>query len=164
MTRRSMATVGLIGIGVVMVAAMLWQWLFGPGWAQPGNPRDAEQVALGAGLYQAQCAACHGERLQGQADWQQRRPDGRLPAPPHDETGHTWHHPDEILFSITRNGPARYAPPGYETDMPAYAGILSNREIWAILAYIKSRWPEDVLHRQERITEQARGWNRNDGP
>ena len=157
-------TLILLGIGGAMAAAMAWQFLFGPGWVRPGDPRDAEQVALGAGLYQAQCAACHGEALQGQSDWRERLPSGRMPAPPHDETGHTWHHPDEVLFGITRNGLARYAPPGYESDMPGYADILTDREIWAVLAYIKSRWPDDILHQQERITEQSRGWNRDDRP
>jgi mono/diheme cytochrome c family protein len=64
-------------------------------------------------------------------------PNGRLPAPPHDATGHTWHHPDRELFEITKNGPAGIAP-GYESDMPAFKDVLNDREIWAVLAYIKS--------------------------
>jgi mono/diheme cytochrome c family protein len=41
--------------------------------------------------------------------------------------------------------------------MPAYKDTLSDREIWAVLAYIKSRWPEEIRERQARITQQAEG-------
>ncbi len=63
----------------------------------------------------------------GQPNWRSRKPDGRLPAPPHDETGHTWHHPDAILFSITRDGTAAHAPAGYLTDMPGFGDVLIGR-------------------------------------
>jgi mono/diheme cytochrome c family protein len=117
---------------------------------------DARQVALGAGVYAAHCSACHGARLEGEPNWRSRKPDGRLPAPPHDATGHTWHHPDEHLFKITRDGLAAFAPPGYETDMPAFAGTLADAEIWAVLAFIKSAWPADERRFQERLNEKAR--------
>jgi mono/diheme cytochrome c family protein len=97
-------------------------------------------VALGAKVYAANCASCHGAKLEGQPQWQRRLANGRMPAPPHDESGHTWHHPDPVLFGITKNGIAAYAPPGYESDMPAFGGKLSDDEIWAVLAYLKSHW------------------------
>ena len=75
-----------------------------------------------------------------------------LPAPPHDETGHTWHHPDEMLFGIVRDGIAAYAPPGYDSDMPAFGGVLSDAEIRAVLAYIKSEWPEEIRRRHAAIS------------
>ena len=28
--------------------------------------------------------------------------------------------------------------------MPAYAGILSDREIWAVLAHVQSQWPAEI--------------------
>lgn len=119
---------------------------------------DARLVAHGRALYVSHCAACHGGKLEGQPDWRERRPDGRLPAPPHDETGHTWHHPDEVLFDITRNGlvPGRLAPEGYESDMPAYAGILSDEEIVAVLAYIKSTWPSEIVELHDEVNRNAR--------
>lgn len=105
------------------------------------DPRDAQRVALGGRVYAQHCASCHGAKLEGQPNWRSRLPSGRLPAPPHDETGHTWHHADQVLFAITKNGLAPpYAPKGYESDMPGYAGRLSDDEIWAVLAFIKSRW------------------------
>jgi mono/diheme cytochrome c family protein len=85
-----------------------------------------------------------------------RLPNGRLPAPPHDASGHTWHHPDKVLFEITRDGIAAHAPKGYESDMPAFGPKLSDIEIWAVLAYIKSRWPAEIRERQARLSQQAR--------
>ena len=105
------------------------------------DPGDAARVALGERVYAQHCASCHGATLEGQPNWRSRMPNGRLPAPPHDETGHTWHHADGVLFGITKNGlvPPN-APAGYASDMPAFAGQLSDDEIWAVLAFIKSRW------------------------
>jgi hypothetical protein len=60
-------------------------------------------LALGDKLYVQHCASCHGANLEGQPDWRKRLPNGRFPAPPHDATGHTWHHPDEVLFAVTKH-------------------------------------------------------------
>ena len=67
-----------------------------------------------------------------------------MPAPPHDATGHTWHHPDGVLFRITKEGPAAVVGNGYESDMPGFAGKLSDAEIRAVLAFIRSRWSDEV--------------------
>ena len=117
---------------------------------------DAELVALGRQVYDAQCASCHGETLQGQPDWRQRLPSGRLPAPPHDETGHTWHHPDTMLFEMTKYGVQKYGPPGYQSDMAPYEDVLNDREIWAALAFIKSAWPPKIRARQAQIDRRFR--------
>lgn len=120
------------------------------------DPRDSTKVALGAKLYAQHCAVCHGANLEGQPNWRRRRPDGRLPAPPHDESGHTWHHPDRVLFGITKRGLVPpYAPTGYQSDMPAFAGKLPDEEIWAVLAFIKSHWrsPEVLAARAEMIRD-----------
>jgi mono/diheme cytochrome c family protein len=111
-----------------------------------GAQQDPKQLALGASVYAQHCAACHGAKLEGQPEWRKRMPNGRFPAPPHDESGHTWHHPDEVLFGITKHGPVPpYAPDGYQSDMPAFAGKLSDDEIRAVLAYIGSKWSSEVL-------------------
>ena len=104
-------------------------------------------LQLGAKIYAQHCGACHGMKLEGQANWRQRLPNGRMPAPPHDESGHTWHHPDEVLFGITKYGLVPpYAPKGYLSDMPAFAGTLSDHEIRSVLGYIASHWKSrDVL-------------------
>jgi mono/diheme cytochrome c family protein len=41
--------------------------------------------------------------------------------------------------------------------MPVYEGKLSDEEIWAVLAYIKSRWPEKIQQRQENLNGRAKG-------
>jgi mono/diheme cytochrome c family protein len=130
-----------------------------PGDDPRADPRDKAKVAAGAKVYAQHCAACHGANLEGQPNWRTRLPNGRLPAPPHDESGHTWHHPDGVLFGITKHGlvPGRYAPPGYQSDMPAFEGKLTDDEIWTVLAYIKSRWmsPDILSARAEMVRNAA---------
>ncbi|MDP6352830.1 MAG: c-type cytochrome, partial [Alphaproteobacteria bacterium] len=113
-------------------------WLWASGSRPIADPGDATQVALGRTVYARNCTSCHGANLEGQPNWRIRKPNGRLPAPPHDGTGHTWHHPDDVLFGITKNGIAENAPPSYESDMPAFGDVLTDDEIWAALAFIKS--------------------------
>lgn len=120
----------------VAAVGVVAYFLFGTG-REPADPA----LATGRQLYAANCARCHGANLEGQADWMTRLPNGRLPAPPHDESGHTWHHSDKQLFTITKSGLQAIAP-GYESDMPAFATMLTDDEITSILAYIKSTWPD----------------------
>lgn len=124
------------------------------------NPANTSQVAAGAKIYAEHCAACHGAKLEGQPNWRQRLPNGRMPAPPHDESGHTWHHTDEVLFGITKHGllPGKYASPGYESDMPAFGGKLTDDDIWAVLAFIKNHWKTKELldARAEMVRNAAR--------
>jgi len=124
----------------------------------PADPGNAAQVAQGKAVYGRHCASCHGARLEGQPNWREKLPTGRMPAPPHDASGHTWHHPDAVLFGITKHGlvPGKYAPPGYESDMPAFAGTLTDGEIWAVLAYIKGTWPDEIRRTQAEINQEFR--------
>lgn len=121
------------------------------------QPDDAELVALGAEIYDAHCAVCHGADLEGEPNWRQRDAEGFLPAPPHDETGHTWHHPDQVLIDLTRHGLEPFAGPDYRSRMPAYDDILTDREIVAVLSYIKSRWPEEIRRRHDELNARAAG-------
>ena len=123
------------------------------------RPGDDALVAQGASVYAEHCAACHGADLSGEPgwpDWRQRKPDGRLAAPPHDETGHTWHHPDEVLFLITKLGTAGYiGDPDHPSDMPAFEGVLSDGEIEAVLSFIKSNWTGRAKAANDRINQEA---------
>ncbi|HUR89164.1 MAG TPA: cytochrome c [Ramlibacter sp.] len=113
---------------------------------------DAGVVAQGRTLYAAHCASCHGANLEGQPNWQMRDASGRLPAPPHDARGHTWHHADDVLFRITKYGVAKAANlPGYESNMPAFDGALSDAQIVAVLSFIKAQWPEKYRRAQEEV-------------
>ena len=111
------------------------------------DPRDAAKVSGGTKIYVEHCAACHGSKLEGQPNWREKLPNGRIPAPPHDESGHTWHHTDEVLFGITKQGlvPGKYAPPGYQSDMPAFGDKLSDDDIWSVLSFIESHWKTKEL-------------------
>lgn len=143
---------------LVAVIALVTREYLKAGAAQRADPGDPKLVERGRPVYEAHCAACHGARLEGQPNWEIRLPNGRMPAPPHDASGHTWHHPDAILFGITRHGlvPGKYAPPGYQSDMPAFGGKLSDEEIAAVLAFIKSNWPPEIQRRQAEIDRNAR--------
>lgn len=141
--------------GFVFLAAALLAVLIPAGSELHSEPNE-KQVALGRSVYQAQCARCHGKNLEGQPDWQARLPTGRLPAPPHDASGHTWHHPDGMLIGITKNGLKPYAGGDYESDMPAFGNILSEKEIEAVIDFIKSTWPEKQHEYQKRINDQAK--------
>lgn len=113
-----------------------------------GVSRNAAAIAVGARLYAENCADCHGVNLEGQPDWKIPNEDGMLPPPPHDETGHTWHHGDELLFNYTKMGGAALALEGFTSGMPGFAETLTDSEIRDILAFIKSTWPEDIQQMQ----------------
>lgn len=150
----------LIGGAAVVAGAM---FVFNNS-AQAGPPIQPDKVDLVAGeqLYAENCASCHGADLEGQENWQSAGSDGVLPAPPHDRTGHTWHHGDALLFNYTKvGGKAALAEQGMEfkSGMPGFGETLSDQEIWNILAFIKSTWPERVQEVQAVRTEseQLRG-------
>lgn len=148
--RASRSVLFLFALAVIITAsiwgAVLWD-ASSPIRIDHANPRVVE---MGKHVYAESCASCHGANLEGQRNWRDRLPSGRLPAPPHDASGHTWHHSDEQLFRVTKLGPAAY-PKGYETDMPAFADRLSDDQIAAVLAFIKSTWPQEILRKQINI-------------
>ena len=114
--------------------------------ANADHELEGRDIAAGAMLYAANCAACHGVNLEGQPDWRSAGEDGVLPAPPHDASGHTWHHDNAMLFEYTKQGGqaalAAMGVTGFNSGMPAFEGVISDNEIWDILAYIRSIWPE----------------------
>lgn len=98
----------------------------------------SQRVNTGGGIYAANCASCHGT------------PDTPPPlpaAPPHTVEGHTWHHADRDLFNWVLDRPP------LATQMPAFRGVLSEDDVIAVLAYIKSTWPKDVRDRQTSFSE-----------
>ena len=116
------------------------------------SPDDPASVAAGEAVYAANCASCHGAGLEGQPDWRRRDADGLLPAPPHDASGHTWHHADDLLFEIVKYGPAAViGDETYRSAMPAYEGVLDDEAIAAVLSYIASTWPEDEREWQREV-------------
>ena len=147
---------GFITIAAITIAAMVYYI----------NPTDAKNKKFfiadyqnhkltnqGEKLYRTNCANCHGIKLQGQENWKEMLPDGIIPAPPHDETGHSWHHADIILFNITKYGSQKSPLNKIPRAMPAFENILDDDEIIAIIAYIKSRWPIAIQERNAIINQ-----------
>ena len=117
------------------------------------KPDDQDLVVLGKLVYENNCASCHGVNLEGQERWREPDADGYMPAPPHDETGHTWHHPDEYLFLMTKYGLEEIIGQEYPNNMPAYKDILSDEEILASLSFIKSTWSREIKLQHDKINE-----------
>ena len=154
---RRRAAAGL-ALASVVAALVWWQFADSPGAVPAGVLRPDDPVVLKRGeqVYQAQCASCHGANLQGQANWRERGADGRLPAPPHDGSGHTWHHPDVVLIRITKEGVAKaVGMPDYATNMPAFGDSLSDADIVAVLSWIKSQWTPETQRHHDDINRQA---------
>jgi mono/diheme cytochrome c family protein len=107
-----------------------------PGVSESGSLNRV--LAKGAELYAANCQLCHGDR-EGK---------GTTPgAPPNNESGHTWHHPDAQLKETIFNG-----KPGFGL-MPPFKDKLTEQEVDAILEYVKTWWTEDQRRRQADISQ-----------
>jgi len=153
-------TKSLIFSSLVAVAlgALVAFFLLQPPKYQPSTtgllkPGNLELVAAGELIYVQSCAACHGVDLQGQDNWRSPDEEGFLPAPPHDESGHTWHHRDELLIELTKFGAGSFAGENFKTRMPQFDGILSDNEIIAVLSYIKSTWPQEIQQRSDELNK-----------
>jgi mono/diheme cytochrome c family protein len=122
--------------------------IFAAGFAQAAHELDDRDLESGKALYADQCASCHGASLEGQPNWRSANEDGVLPAPPHNERGHTWHHDNNLLFQYTKlGGKEALAARGlsdFKSGMPGFGEALSDDEIWNILAFIRSTWPERI--------------------
>ncbi len=104
--------------------------------AEPAsNPN--ENNAKGADFYTINCQVCHGD-LRGP---------GGSGAPPHNQYGHTWHHPDAQLKDWVING-KRFGL----SQMPAFKNTLTDPEVDAVLSYIKTSWTEDQRETQADVS------------
>ncbi|WP_170399995.1 c-type cytochrome [Ruegeria arenilitoris] len=154
---KSRTILALVLTGIVAIGAAV-AWLASSS-TQAGPPlQPTESDALkGAVLYAEFCASCHGANLEGQPNWRAPNEDGTLPAPPHDETGHTWHHGDALLFDYTKQGGAAVLEArgvsDFASGMPGFGDSLSDQQIWDILAYVKSTWPKRIREMQAVRTE-----------
>ena len=147
-SRNALRRAGLLALAVlVVVVTAVWalsEWQASGrtpvvlnGTAVPPVPAlNPARVAKGAAVYGQYCASCHGANLEGVPDWRTSLDDGSFPPPPHDSSGHTWHHADAVLVDIIAIG----GKPARNSRMPGFAGQITPEETQAILDFIKSRW------------------------
>jgi mono/diheme cytochrome c family protein len=123
------------------------------GTAVPAIPTLAQaSIRRGEELYLQFCASCHGVNLEGQSNWQLPSVDGSYPAPPHDSSGHTWHHPDSLLEEVIVQGGDRASG----SQMPPFGEKLGPEDIVDLLSFIKSRWGMEQREFQWWITARDR--------
>ena len=123
---------------------------------------DGKTLTYGRQIYTQYCASCHGINGEGQFPDVPDNIDsatGKYGAPPHNETGHTWHHDDDLLLWYIQNGGV--GNPDKYLSMPPYAGILKDAEIRAVVAHIKSMWTEEQRYMQAENTLTIRWQNQN---
>ena len=152
-------TLLLFAAGVLLVGGIIFYFSSTLDKTEAGirlQHKDHAVVNLGKAIYAENCASCHGVVLEGQANWRQRDAEGYLPAPPHDETGHTWHHPDPYLFLMTKYGIEEMIGKSYPNNMPVFEDKLTDDEIIAALSYIKSTWSGRIQLKHDRINARAK--------
>ena len=107
------------------------------------NKELEEVISVGIKVYEANCIKCHKTDLKGAENWKtDRDEDGDRLAPPLNGYGHSWHHSPEQIFNTIRFGLV-YFDPTYEGKMNAN-DKLTDEEIWSVIEYMYSVWPEDV--------------------
>ena len=144
---RRIASIRAVQITILGIAAALAVGLIA---IQPDY--DPAQVEAGRQVYAENCAACHGADGEGANPDNPREPgpNGLYGAPPHNDTGHTWHHSDPLLTAVIRNGSTT---PGFET-MPAFGDKLSDDEIAAVIAFIKTLWTDEQREFQREVVDE----------
>ena len=139
---------------------MMGRWPMGHGWHGSGpmprhhvammwgipepyasmkNPLPRTQATLekGKSVYTASCASCHGE--QGLGDGEAGR---NLSPPPgnlawlSDMPMAQW---DAFIYWTIAEGGSQFG-----TAMPAFRGVLSKDETWAVIAYIQAHLPHET--------------------
>tara|TARA_B100000795_G_scaffold85528_1_gene62141 strand:- start:252 stop:686 length:435 start_codon:yes stop_codon:yes gene_type:complete len=115
--------------------------------------RDSKTViARGEILYNQYCASCHMQNLSGAKNWKSRDIDGYNLSPPLNGSGHTWHHSDELLHKIIKNGIISLVK-NYKGKMVGFGDKLSDKQIDSVLSYIKSHWENEIYERQILISK-----------
>jgi mono/diheme cytochrome c family protein len=110
---------------------------------------EGEAFSQAAALFAQHCAECHGANGEGQ------QPDPYAPgmAPPHNNDGHTWHHPDQVNFATVWNGTQQLGG-----KMPGFHDQLTADEVVLVLGYLKQWWSADAQALQrERTTALIQG-------
>jgi mono/diheme cytochrome c family protein len=153
----------LVAAAVIMTGFAAWFAVARPhaALAHFADADDPGMVTLGKKIYSGHCASCHGRNLQGQPLWQLIDEYAGRRAPAHDETGHTWQHSDADIFHMIKFGRFPLVPAGVISFMPPAEGLLSDREILNVMAFIKARWPIGLRASQAMLNPGRAGMPRN---
>ena len=112
-----------------------------------------EQLYLAQQNYNKWCAHCHGWAGDGQPQItiENAEERGYHTVPRHDSQGHTWHHPDQILFEVIKYG---VQAPTNLYPMSSFDEQLTDDEIFGIIDYIKRWWTDEQGQSQSKLTIQ----------
>lgn len=149
-------TVAAVIAAGITVASIYWDRLSNET-ATAADFANPAQVALGHSLYDQHCAFCHGAELAGKPGWDGDYPTGGRPPLPLDGAGAIARLSDRDLFDIAKFGGQPFSPPTYKNDMPGFEGRLADADLWAIIAFVKSRWPEPVREQQREAAKAREG-------
>lgn len=97
-------------------------------------PSTKETVAVGATVYAKSCSACHGSRGLGDGEA------GRDLSPSPALLAYMVQMPmavDEYLFWAISEGGQPFG-----TDMPAFKNLLAEDELWSVISYMRSGFPQ----------------------
>ena len=136
---------------VAITAVWVWVERTIANQAHSADPANMAQVNIGRAVYGEHCAYCHGQNREGQGA-------GAISgqaAPALDQSGSAPKQSDRILFEITKYGGQPFAKPGEKSQMPGYEFTLRDAQIWAVIAFLKNRWPEPVRDAQAAINAAA---------
>ena len=114
---------------------------------------DPALIEQGQVVYAQNCAACHGQELQGASNWETQHEDGSWPPPPLNSAAHAWQHSDSSIVSTITSGRSA----GKTNPMPAFGEILSESEIRAVIEFIKSNWGANELNQQDLLNPGSSG-------
>lgn len=140
-----------------IVAALLLVGAGAAAFVFVGHAPAKPDMGRAARIYAADCAGCHGDKMQGQPDWRHVNAQGRLPAPPLDGTGHAWRHGDAELLHIMKFSVLDQAGADYRTDMPAFDGKLSDDDLSGLVALIRSSWSPGIQAAQSFLNPNREG-------
>ena len=104
-------------------------------------PQTRETVERGAAVYEKNCASCHGTTGAGDG------PAGRTLSPPPANLAWLAQMPmvqwDPFMYWTVAEGGAQFG-----SAMPAFKEALSKDNIWAVIAYIQARLPQQAPKQQ----------------
>jgi cytochrome c len=120
--------------------------------AVPTIDPASERLAAGQRNYNTYCAHCHGYAGEGQhpATIEQTQTYGYNLVPAHDESGHTWQHPDQLLFEVTKYG---IRNPLNLYRMTPFGSQLSDDDIFGVIDYMKTFWTDEQREYQQQLTD-----------